>query len=298
MENPMIKVFRFLAICTIVAAPATSSIARARTTYTQVDYPGAVATALLGGPNPQGTSVGSWTDTSGVVHGFSYNNGKFESFDPPGSTATTPNFITPEQVIVGEYLDATGIAHGFILANGHYETVDYPGAAGTSLDGMSPWGEIVGFYCTDSACTDFHSFSRSVTGKFTSFDPPGAAISSAAVITPFEIVGGYWTATPPTNPTLHGYVLFNRQFTTIDFPGTGNYGTFCGGANLQGDIVGQYYDSSGLIHSYLLSNGNFTSFDPPQATGGSVATGINVFDVIVGAWLDSAGKEHGYVRTP
>ena len=295
----MIKAFRFLAICTIGVALATSSSAWAHTTYTQVDYPGAIATTLLGGPNPQGTSVGSWTDTSGVIHGFTYNNGKFKSFDPPGSTATTPNFITPEEVIVGEYLDASGIAHGFILANGYYKTVDYPGAAGTSLDSMSPWGEIVGFYCVDSACTDFHSFSLSVTGKFTSFDPPGAAISEAAAINLFgEIVGGYWTASPPTNPTLHGYVLFKGEFTTIDFPGTGNYGTFCGGNNLQGDIVGQYYDSSGAVHSYLLSNGKFTSFDPPGATGGSVATGINVFDVIVGVLVDSEGNLHGYVRTP
>jgi hypothetical protein len=295
----MVKVFRFLAICTIGAAFATSSIAWAHVTYTQVDFPGAVTTTLLGGPNPQGTSVGSWTDTSGVVHGFTYNNGKFKSFDPPGSTATTPNFITPEDIIVGEYLDAAGVAHGFILANGQYKTVDYPGAAGTSLDSMSPFGEIVGFYCVDSACNDFHSFSRSVTGRFTSFDPPGAAISEAAAINLFgEIVGGYWTASPPTNPTLHGYVLFNGKFTTIDFPGTGNIGTFCGGNNFQGDIVGQYFDSGGLPHSYLLSNGHFTSFDPPGAPGGSVATGINVFDVIVGVLVDSAGNLHGYVRTP
>ena len=60
----MTKVFRFLAICTIGIAFATSSIAWAQT-YTAVDFPGAVLTELIGGPNPQGTSVGGYTLTAG-----------------------------------------------------------------------------------------------------------------------------------------------------------------------------------------------------------------------------------------
>ena len=87
----MIKVFRFLVMCTISVVFA--SIASAQT-YKQVDYPGAIATTLNGGPNPQGTSVGGYTDTSGVIHGFTLTNGGvFTSFDPPGSTLTSPNFI-------------------------------------------------------------------------------------------------------------------------------------------------------------------------------------------------------------
>jgi len=58
------KVFRFLAICTIGAAFATLSIAWAQS-YTSVDFPGAAATELIGGPNPQGTSVGAYTLTAG-----------------------------------------------------------------------------------------------------------------------------------------------------------------------------------------------------------------------------------------
>ena len=42
-------------LCTISVAFA--SIASAQT-YTTIDYPGAIATTLNGGPNPQGTSVG------------------------------------------------------------------------------------------------------------------------------------------------------------------------------------------------------------------------------------------------
>lgn len=65
----MFKVDRFVAICAIGAAFATLSIASAQT-YTTIDFPGATATTLNGGPNPQGTSVGSSTDTAGRTHGF------------------------------------------------------------------------------------------------------------------------------------------------------------------------------------------------------------------------------------
>ena len=298
----MNKIFRCLAICTIGAAFTVSSIASTHPTYIQVDYPGAVTTTLNGGPNLQGTGVGTWTDSGGVVHGltYNYNNGRFTSFDPPGSTGTTPNFISPEGMIVGVYTDSAAVLHGFILANGHYQTVDYPGAAGTALDGISPLGEIVGFECDDAACTHFHGFTRSVTGHFSSpFDPPGAAISEPATVNLFGvIVGGYWTVAPPQNQFLHGYVLYNGQYTTIDYPGTTS-GTFCGGNNLWNHIVGQWVDSSGTLHSFLLKDGNYTSFDPPgTGPGGSVATGINVFDVIVGIFADSAGNVHGYVRKP
>ena len=65
----MIKLFRLLAICAISVVFATAPAAWAQS-YTQIDYPGAIATLIAGGPNPQGTSVGTWTDTSFVVHGL------------------------------------------------------------------------------------------------------------------------------------------------------------------------------------------------------------------------------------
>src|SRR5580700_2312464 len=114
----MIKVFRFLAICTITIAFATLSIALAQT-YTTVDFPGATATTLNGGPNPQGTSVGSYT-TSGVTHGFTLTKKGVFTFDPPGSTLTSPGFISPQGDIVGGYNDASSVSHGFILSGGHY----------------------------------------------------------------------------------------------------------------------------------------------------------------------------------
>jgi hypothetical protein len=45
----MLKVFRLVAMCAISVAFATWSIAWAQT-YTTIDYPGATATTLNGGP--------------------------------------------------------------------------------------------------------------------------------------------------------------------------------------------------------------------------------------------------------
>jgi len=298
----MTKVFHLMAACTISVVLATSSIAPAQT-YTTIDFPGAAATTLNGGPDPQGTSVGTYTDTSGVTHGFTLSKkGVFTSFDPPGSTGTTPNYITPQGVIVGGFLDAGGTSHGFILENGAVTTLDFPGAAGTQLTGRNPSGAMTGFSCSDPACgttgkpTTNHSFVVSKKGVITGFDPPGAVSSTASTVNPSgAIVGAYADA----NGVTHGYLLYHHTFATIDFPGSSF--TFAGGNNPEGDIVGIYTDSStGVSHSFLLRNGAFTSFDPPGAAL-SDASGINPGGIIVGIFVDSltpGTPTHGFVRTP
>ena len=293
----MTKVFRFLAICTI--SVAFVSIASAQS-YKTIDFPGAIATTLNGGPNPQGTSVGSYTDTSGVTHGFTLTKGGvFTSFDPPGSTLTIPNFISPQGAIVGGYLDASGVSHGFVLNGGKYTTVDFSGAAGTTLTGLNPSGEMSGFSCSDPACGNTgapntsHSFVASKKGVFTSFDPPGAISSTASTVNPAGAVAGAYT---DNAGNTHGYLFDHGNFTTIDFPGA--IFTFGGGGNAEGGIVGEYVDTALVAHSFLLSKGVFTSFDPPGTVGLSDASGINPGGVIVGIYEDAAAVFHGYIRTP
>jgi hypothetical protein len=294
----MIKVLRFLAICTIGAAFATSSIAWAQT-YTQVDYPGAVTTSLNGGPNLEGTSVGSWFDGTDF-HGFSLTaKGKFTSFDPPGSVATSPNFINLEGVIVGSYFDGTA-THGFILSGGKYTIVNAPSAAGTILSGINLFGEMSGATCSDAACdasATLESFVVSNKGVYEFFNPHGATSSSASTVSDLGAVVGAYTNT--VGELNHGYLLFGGKYTTIDFPGA-TTGTFAGGGNLQNDIIGVYNQNTFPGgEAFLLSNGVYTSFSyPASGVEFTEATGINLFDVIVGLFFDSAGNEHGFIRTP
>jgi len=297
----MIKVFRFLVMCTISVAFA--SIASAQT-YTAVNYPGAATTSLVGGPNPQGTSVGQYATTvGGMNHGFSLTaKGVFTSFDPSGSTSTSPNFIDPQGTIVGGYNDSAGVLHGFVLSAGNYTTVDYPSAAGTTLSGINPSGEMSGAYCgTEVSCLagTFHSFVVSKNGVFTSFDPPSAMSSETSVVIPSgAVVGSYTDISGGTCFTqCQGYLLDKGTYTTINFPGSTF--TFAGGGNAPGDIVGEYNDAAFVGHSFLLSGGVYTSFDFPGAVF-SEATGISPSGVIVGIYVlptDPPGVVHGYIRT-
>jgi len=82
------------------------------------------------------------------------------------------------------------------------------------------------------------------------------------------------------------------SFTAINFPGANR--TRALGINNHGDIVGDYQDSSGVFHGYLLSGGNFTAFDPP---GSLLTRGLAVNDrgVIGGRFIDSNIVQHGYL---
>jgi len=62
----MLKVARIVTILAIGVALATLSIAFAQR-YATIDYPTATAITLNGGPNPPGTSVGTYTDTSSTI---------------------------------------------------------------------------------------------------------------------------------------------------------------------------------------------------------------------------------------
>lgn len=290
----MHKVFRFLATSAISVAFATLSIAWAQS-YKTVDFPGATTTFLIGGPNPQGTSVGQEI-TAGVSHGFSLTAaGVFTAFDPPGSTLTIANFITANGAIVGQFQDASQVTHGFILYRGQYTTFDVPGARGTVLSSITPSGEMTGLTClVDPTCETppYESFTVSKQGVITQFNPFGAPSSFASAANPSGTVVGIYT---DSSGVTHGYQLHHGTFTSNDFPGS--IFTFNGGINSQGDIAGSYTDTSNVTHSFLLSHGAYAGFDPPGAVL-SEGSGINPSGVIVGTYFDSANVGHGYIRTP
>ncbi|HEX2591296.1 MAG TPA: hypothetical protein VHL34_07355 [Rhizomicrobium sp.] len=60
-------------------------------------------------------TVGSFTDGTGVEHGFMRtSNGVITPFDIPKASTTTAFDINMSNVIVGTYTDANGAVHGFI----------------------------------------------------------------------------------------------------------------------------------------------------------------------------------------
>lgn len=84
------------------------------------------------------------------------------------------------------------------------------------------------------------------------------------------------------------------NFSSFDFPGAIN--TQATGITPSGDIVGRYTSADGVLHGFLLSNGQFHSIDVPGATSTDVDW-INPRGQIVGNYFDEAGHQHGFLLT-
>jgi hypothetical protein len=84
------------------------------------------------------------------------------------------------------------------------------------------------------------------------------------------------------------------MFQSFDVPGAAK-GTFAGGLNDSGAIVGYYTDSAGVQHGFLRSPaGAYTTLDPPGA-GASGASGIASSGKIVGSYSFTGVSGLGFV---
>jgi probable HAF family extracellular repeat protein len=95
---------------------------------------------------------------------------------------------------------------------------------------------------------------------------------------------------------LHGFLLDNGSYTTLDVPGSSFAVTYATGINASGQIVG-WYDDGRTDHGFLYDNGSYTTLDVP----GSILThtyGINASGQIVGSYGDASGGGHGFLATP
>lgn len=116
--------------------------------------------SMHGGATPDGSVVtGFYVDmtvTPNHTHGYIIQNGILETYDFPGSIATTVWDINPGLEIVGTYVDPNKHQHGFMQVPGAEPmTVDAPTVAPfyamkTLFQGVNPSGVMTGQY-TDSA---------------------------------------------------------------------------------------------------------------------------------------------------
>jgi len=121
---------------------------------------------------------------------------------------------------------------------------------GTVAFGINDIGEVVGDYVAagdvnpDGTAKHRHGFLRSSKGDFTTFDVPGAVITiGEGINNPGTIVGLY-----VANGNMHGFVLKNSVFTTVD---VSDQPTEINSINAKGEIVGFYSDSNGVQHGFL-----------------------------------------------
>jgi uncharacterized membrane protein len=106
-----------------------------------------------------------------------------------------------------------------------------------------------------------------------------------------EIVGRFCTTVPcpPEGENVHGFLLSDDEFTTIDVPGA--RGTNAWKINQRGDIVGGYTDAGGRKHVFLfrLRERGYSTIDVPGAAETGLDNGgINSQGDVVAVYCETA----------
>jgi len=299
------------------------------TTYIEFDAPGAGTGAYQGtlpiSANAAGAVTGTYTDASGLAHGFIRDsNGNLTPFSAPGagtgaSLGTFAVSINTADAIVGVYADASNVYHGFVRdSSGHITSFDAPGVGTVPYEGTIPTsintaGVVAGTYVDPEGPA--HGFVRDSSGHITSFDvtnPPGGTFP-LGINAAGAIVGMYQLpeclAQGGGGNAYHGFVrAANGTITTFDAPGAGCTGTDPISINQAGEIAGSYTDTNCVRHGFVGSpSGTITPFDAPGAgagigwlqgsLAGTLAMSINSAGDVTGGFADDNGVYHGFLRT-
>jgi uncharacterized membrane protein len=255
--------------------------------FQDLNIPGALAAAAFG-INDAGAVVGSFS--SGLrtgSEGFLLFGGRFTAFSFPRAIFTAAFDINNQSQIVGSYIDSAGSQHGFFVHAGGFQTIDVPGAVnGTLAMGINNAGDIVGgFFPSSGGESAFHLRQ----GKLSLFRFPSAVATEATSININSvIVGMYRDAVVGSG--IHGFMVVNGVFTTLDFPGAVD--TFPFKINDREEIVGWYNGSDSTQHGFAFINGKFITIDkpdePPATQTQTNIRGINNLSQVVGIFSDSS----------
>ena len=144
------------------------------------------------------------------------------------------------------------------------------------------------------------------TGAVATITVPGSVSSVATAINnDGDIVGTGTTGAAASRGAARagstfGWLLHDGHLTTLQFPGS-SY-TQALGINDHGEIVGDYRDSSGLTHGFVLTDPlstlNWQTVDDPSGVGSTVVNGVNDAGELVGFYVDSAGNTNGMLAIP
>ena len=121
---------------------------------------------------------------------------------------------------------------------------------------------------------------------FITIDVPGATATAADGNSTHEIAGEYDDA----NGDMHGFVLSNGSFTTINFPGADS--TSVNGIAANGRLAGTYFTTRS--YAFFWSKGAFMTLDPPGALR-SQGGFLNAQGDVVGTYRDSGNVRHCFI---
>ena len=265
---------------------ATRADAQTSYTFTTIIYPNSILTEAFG-INDSGEIAGTYIDSQGVFHGFTYNasTAAFTSVTNPNQIGTVFFGINDNGQIIGESDGAY-----FIYSGSSFDALSsFPAGDEGEADGINDSDQIVGFEGEGGPGFLYDS------GQTTIIRFPGALDTEAFGINDSgQIVG--WYALP--NSPASGFSYSGGTFTTIN--DSNELSTALLAISNNGEMVGFYSNGIGAQgpHAISDSNGVFSSAEPPDATN-SYATGVNDAGQVVGYYISSVtGETYGFLATP
>jgi hypothetical protein len=277
-------------------------------TFSTVDNPNS-KTNKVTGINQLAKIVGVYGGGSASNIWESYTSqSPYTQFRPdnyPGAQGTWATSLTSNKTIAGYVIDPPQLTGtlGFVKTGGVWTLMkDRNEGTGnnavTEFNGINDSKTAVGFYLDNYGFS--HAFVvNTVTETFTNLSPPGAIDAVATGIDGKGNITGWETTSGGTT----GFYLRTGTYYTFNYPNA--VATWGLSLNWQDQVVGDYEDTSGNIHGFVLTyptNGGQTrvwqSVDEPKAVGGTVITGINNHDTVCGWYVDSSGNTNGFVAAP
>jgi hypothetical protein len=171
-------------------------------------------------------------------------------------------------------------------AVGYFLTFDAPGAVlGTITTAVSASGVIAGYYY--DANDVGHGFLRAPWGAFYTFDVPGAGDAYPAGVNDFGVVTGSYYGAVSSGSFLRAP---DGKITTFNTPGAT-------AVNLDGTVVGNYYDENFISHGFLRTpSGSIITGEAPGTTGGTFPVAITADGSVLGTALPSTSSNVAYGR--
>jgi hypothetical protein len=231
-----------------------------------------------------------------IVRPYRQKDYRYENY--PGSAQTQVTGLNNAGNTCGFWVDSKNVNRGFIEWSGVFTSYRDPKTGkGTvnQLLGINDSGHAVGFY-TDAGGVNHGYVLNHESGKFTAVVPPSATnVTVSGINNAGDITGFYG---PPSAAV--GFLRIGKHFSTFTYPGSTLTQSF--GINAHDQIVGDYVDSSGKMHGFLLSSpthhAKWQSIDDPKGVGTTTINGINDNGKMVGFYVDGTGNTDGMEIIP
>ena len=273
---------------------AAVPLALAQGTYTQIDVPGALLTAV-NGIDSAGDLVGVYDDASNAYHGFLLSNGLFTTIDYPGAQrGTYLNGINDVGQIVGYAPQGfSEVSFLYDLQSQTFTKLRNLGSDQPFVTSINNAGTIAGYFPVQTGGTRTVGFEL-IGLTYGRILPPGQFQAWAYAISGSgEVIGD----TETNKGSNMNFSFSDGKYKPIVIPNSPSAG-ITGVNNLGTALVGYYGNSSSCpTCSFVYQSGTVQLLVFPESVDTS-ASGVNDAGVVVGSFTDSSNNVHGFTWTP